>query len=149
MQKQLIAVLVACIGMSSSTLAGAGLFSAKRAVIAIVADELYVGEAEGYLSGAGTLSIHSQKRPELLCVGDFTSSAKLGGQGQLQCNDGATATFQFKRLTTYTGYGTGIFSRGAMSFAYGLTHEEVGPYLQMPAGKILRQSGTELALADL
>jgi hypothetical protein len=150
MQTKSIVLLAAYAAMlGSSSLAGADLFSAKRAVIAIVVDDLFVGEAEGHLSGAGTLAIRSQKAPGLTCVGDFTSSAELGGQGRLQCSDGATATFHFKRLTAFTGYGAGTFNRGTMSFAYGLTHEEAGPYLQMPAGKKLMRNGTELALADL
>src|SRR5450631_1645132 len=147
MKKILVTVLVACAGvLDSSSLAGADLFSAKRTVIAIVVDDLFIGEAEGHLSGAGTLVIHSQKSPGLTCLGDFTSSAELGGQGQLQCSDGAAATFRFKRLSAFSGYGVGVFSRGSMSFAYGLTHEEAGPYLQIPLGKKLMQNGTELAL---
>ena len=95
-------VLVACIGLASSAnLAAAELFSATRAVIAILADDLFVGEAEGHLSGAGTLAIHSQKDPALTCVGQFTSSAALGGSGQLQCSDGTIATFHFQRLSVF------------------------------------------------
>ena len=61
MRKVLITVLAACIGLAgSTTLAGAGLFSATGMVIALLADELFVGEAEGHLSGAGTVAIHSQ-----------------------------------------------------------------------------------------
>ena len=150
MRKILITVLVASIGLAGSpAVAGAGLFSATRMVIAILADDLFVGEAEGHLSGAGTLAIHSQKTPGLTCLGQFTSSAELGGSGQMQCSDGTTATFHFKRLTVFTGYGVGTFGRGAMSFAYGLTHEEAGPYLKLPEGKKLMRNGTEYALADL
>ena len=149
MRKILITVFAGCVGLAgSSTVAGAGLFSATGNVIAIVADDLYVGEAEGHLSGAGTLSIRSQKNPNLTCLGQFTSSAALGGAGQLQCSDGATATFQFKRLSAYRGYGVAIFSRGAMSFTYGFTPEEAGPYLKLPEGKKLTHTGTELALVD-
>lgn len=67
----------------------------------------------------------------------------------MQCSDGTTATFQFKRLSVFTGYGIGSFGRGVMSFAYGLTHEEAGSYLKLPEGKKLMRSGTDLALADL
>ena len=149
MRKILITFLAACIGLAgSTTLAGAGLFSATRMVIAIVADDLFVGEAEGHLSGAGTLAIHSQKNPALTCLGEFTSSAALGGTGQLRCSDGTTATFHFKRLSVFRGYGAGSFSRGAMSFAYGFTAEEAGPYLKLPKGKRLRHNGTELELVD-
>jgi hypothetical protein len=146
----LIMVLAACIGLAGpATLAGAGLFSATGMVIAILADDLFVGEAEGHLSGAGTLAIHSQKDRDLTCLGEFTSSALLGGVGQMHCSDGATATFHFQRLSVLRGFGVGSFTRGAMSFAYGFTAEEAGPYLNLPEGKKLSSSGKELTLVDL
>jgi hypothetical protein len=67
----------------------------------------------------------------------------------MHCSDGATATFSFKRLNIFRGFGVGSFSRGAMSFAYGLGAEEAGRYLTLPEGKRLRGNGTELALVDL
>lgn len=150
MRKILITVLAACIGLAgSTTLAAAGLLSATRMVIAILAGDLFVGEAEGHLDGAGTLAIHSQKDPALTCLGRFTSSAELGGSGEIQCSDGATATFHFQRLSVFRGHGKGTFSRGSMSFAYGLTHEEAGPYLKLPEGKKLMRNGTMFALVDL
>src|SRR5258708_11707875 len=113
LRKVLIAVPAACIGLAGSAPpAAAGLFSATGPVIAILAGELFVGEAEGHLSGAGTLAIHSQKNPALTCLGQFTSDAALGGSGQLQCSDGATAEFHFQRLTALRGYGGGAFSPG-------------------------------------
>jgi hypothetical protein len=150
MRKILITVFAACIGLAgSANLAGAGLLSATGVVIAILADDLFVGEAEGHLSGAGTLAIHSQKNSDLTCRGQFTSSAELGGSGQMHCSDGATATFHFQRLSIRRGYGVGSFSRGAMSFAYGLTAKEAGPYLKLPEGKKLASNGKELKLVDL
>ena len=150
MHKLLTTVLVACLGVvTAETVAHAGLLSAKGMVIAILADDLFVGEAEGHLSGAGTLAIHAQERPDLTCQGQFTSSALLGGSGQMFCSDGATATFRFQRLSVLRGYGSGNFSRGGMSFAYGLSAEEAAPYLTLPEGKKLAYKGTELQLADL
>jgi hypothetical protein len=150
MGRIVIMVFAACVGLAgSASLAGAGLLSATGVVIAILADDLFVGEAEGHLSGAGTLAIHSQKDPFLICLGQFTSGAILGGSGQMRCSDGATATFHFQRLSVFRGYGVGSFSRGAMSFTYGLTAEEAGPYLNLPEGKKLTYSGKELTLADL
>jgi len=150
MRKILITVLAIGSGLAAAaTLAGAGLFSATGAVIAILAGDLFVGEAEGHLGGAGTLAIHSQKNPGLKCRGQFTSSAELGGSGQMQCSDGATATFHFQRLTVFRGYGGGSFSRGSISFAYGLSAEEAGPYLKLPPGKKLTYNGKELELVDL
>ena len=143
-------VLATFIGMSGLVpVAVAGLFSATGAVIAIVGDDLFVGEAEGHLNGAGTLAIRSQKIPALTCVGQFTSSAQRGGSGELRCSDGATATFQFQRLSVYSGYGVANFSRGSMSFAYGFTPDDAGPYLKLPAGKKLKHTGTSLVLVDL
>lgn len=149
MRKILTTVLAACIGLAgSATPAGAALLSATGKVIAILAGDLFVGEAEGHLSGAGTLAIRSQKNPDLTCLGQFTSSAELGGSGQMHCSDGATATFQFQRLSVFRGYGVGNFSRGSMSFAYGFTADQAGPYLKLPEGKKLTRNGTELALVD-
>jgi hypothetical protein len=150
MHKVLITIAAACIGFAGSpTLASAGLFSATGTIIAIMSDDLFVGEAEGHINGAGTLAIRSQKNPNLTCRGEFTSSAELGGSGKLVCSDGNTATFQFKRLTVFRGHGTANFSRGAMSFAYGFAADEAVPYLKLPTGKKLKHNGTELALVDL
>jgi hypothetical protein len=154
MRKYLIAVLAACIGLAgSATAAAAGLLSATRTVIAILANDLFLGEAEGHLSGAGTLAIRSQRNPAVSCLGQFTSSAVLGGpgqgSGQMRCTDGTSATFHFQRLSVFRGHGGGSFSRGPMSFAYGLTAEEAGPYLTLPGGKKLTHNGTELELVDL
>lgn len=150
MRKTLITLFIAGLGLASSEgLVHAGLFSATGTVIAILADELFVGEAVGHLGGAGTFTIHAQKDPDLTCLGQFTSSAALGGSGHMRCSDGSAATFRFQRLSVLRGYGVGSFSRGAMSFAYGIGPEEAGPYLQLPAGKKLTRNGTELKLADL
>ena len=139
-----------CIGLAAAPLpAAAGLFSATGAVIAILAGELFVGEAEGHLNGAGTLAIHSQRDPGITCVGDFVSSASEGGAGKLRCNDGTQATFRFERLTILRGHGSGSFSRGAMSFVYGLTATEAARYLSLPAGKRLLHNGTALQLVDI
>ena len=149
MRKMRTVFLAACLGLAgSATPADAGL-SATGNVIAILAGDLFVGEAVGHLSGAGTLAIHSQKDPALTCRGQFTSSAELGGLGQMHCSDGATATFSFKRLNIFRGYGVGSFSRGAMSFSYGLSAEEAAPYLTLPHGKRLRANATGLTLVDL
>jgi hypothetical protein len=113
-----------------------------------MAGNLFVGEAEGHLNGAGTLAIHSQTNPALTCTGEFTSSAELGGKGQLRCSDGTTSTFKFTRLTLRRGHGTGSFGRGSMSFTYGLDVEEARPYLKLPKGKKLRRSGAGLELVS-
>lgn len=150
LRKILFAAIAGCIGLAGPAApAAAGLFSATRAVIAIVDGELFVGEAEGHLDGAGTINIHSQRNPALICLGEFTSSAKSGGNGNMRCSDGATAIFRFQRLSVYRGHGTGVTSRGLMSFVYGLSAEEASPHLQMPGGKKFSPAGTELTLVDL
>src|SRR4051812_18207459 len=98
-----VALSFALAGAAGS--ASAGLFSATGPVIAIIGGELFVGEAEGHLGGSGTLVIHAQKDPGMVCKGQFTSSSELGGSGSLQCSDGASAAFQFKRLSMLRGHG--------------------------------------------
>ena len=142
-----LAALAACIAIGGvAGPAGAGLLSAKGQVFAIVAGELFVGEAEGHLDGAGTLAIHSQKTPTLTCTGKFTSSAEHGGKGQMQCSNGNSATFRFKRLTLRSGHGTGTLSRGTMNFTYGLSAEEAQRYLKPPKNKQLKRDGSRLEL---
>jgi hypothetical protein len=150
MRKPWISIVAVCVGLAVPPSAtAAGFFSATALVIAILADELFLGEAEGHSDGAGTLTIHSQTTPDLTCVGQFTSSAELGGEGQLRCSDGSSATFHFQRLSMRKGHGAGSFSRGAMSFSYGLAADEAAPYLKLPKGKKLSYNGKELALVEL
>jgi hypothetical protein len=145
--RTLIAGLAACAALAAwPGVTAAALFSRTGPVIAIMANELFVGEAEGHLSGAGTITIHSQKDPALTCVGQFTSSAKLGGAGRLRCSDGTAGAYRFKRLTLEKGYGAGSYGRRSMSFTYGLTAEESGKYLKLPPGKKLGSDGKTLVL---
>lgn len=150
MHKLWVTGFATSIGLAGWTnLAVADLFSAKGPVIAILAGDLFLGEAEGHLGGAGTLAIRSQQNAAVSCHGQFTSSAALGGSGQIQCSDGATGTFHFQRLSVMRGYGTGSSSRGSMSFTYGLTAVESESYLNLPAGKMLADSGNKLELVDI
>ncbi|HYM27581.1 MAG TPA: hypothetical protein VET66_05500 [Steroidobacteraceae bacterium] len=145
--KAAVATLAACLALAGpATPTRAGLLSVTGDVIAIMAGELYVGTAEGHYDGSGTLAIRAQQRPTTTCSGEFTSSAELGGKGQLRCTDGAGASFRFDRLTILRGHGTGTFTRGPMSFTYGLSAEESRPYLLLPAGMRLGHDGTELVL---
>ena len=147
MRSILIISLAAFAGWA--TPADAGFFSSSGPVIAIFAGELFLGEAEGNLDGSGTINIHSSAKPGITCVGQFTSSAELGGAGSLHCSDSATATIKFKRLSIFRGYGTGISSRGTMSFTYGLNANESKPYLQLPSGTVLRLDVKDLVLVDV
>ena len=150
MYKMGVAGVAAAIGLAGWTnLAVADLFSAKGPVIAILADDLFLGEAEGHLGGAGTFAIRAQRNFAVSCLGQFTSSIALGGSGHMQCSDGATATFHFQRLSLRSGYGAGTFSRGSMSFTYGLTAVESESFLKVPPGKKLAHSGSKLALVDI
>jgi hypothetical protein len=126
-------VLLAALGAWTQS-ANAGLLSGKGPVIAILAGDRFLGEAEGRLDGSGTVWIQSQSKPELTCRGNFTSSAKLGGVGSLKCSDGITVNFNFQRLTLRRGHGAGSSSRGPMTFTYGLSPAESLAYLKLPPG---------------
>ena len=150
MHRMSIALLAASLGLAApANVAAGGLFSKTGPVIAIMANDLFLGEAVGHLSGAGTIAIHSQRNPDVTCAGEFTSSAELDGSGQMRCSDGATGTYQFKRLSLEKGYGIGSYGRHSMSFTYGLTLDESQPYLTLPPGKKLEHNGKTLALVDI
>lgn len=140
------ALLSGCTNQSGARM---GLFSATAPVIAILADDLFLGEAEGYASGSGTITIQSKLNADIRCIGQFRYTAGLSGSGQMQCNDGSVATFQFQGLSTLSGYGFGNSSRGPVSFIYGLTLEEAEKYLKVPDGKALRQREKNIELVPM
>jgi hypothetical protein len=140
----------ASIGLAGwANVAAEELFSKTGPVIAIMANDLFLGEAVGHLSGAGTIAIHSQRNPGVTCLGKFTSSAELGGLGQMRCSNGATGTYHFKRLTMEKGYGEGRYNQRSMSFTYGLTADESKPYLKLPSGRKLVHGGKTLELVEI
>ena len=120
--------------------------SSTAPVIAILGGELLVGEVTAHLAGWGTITLRSRSDPALTCVGEFSGTDALGDAGQLRCSDGASATFEFQRLSLRRGYGAGKSSRGALSFTYGLNAEESTPYLKLPPGQALSEDGTNLQL---
>lgn len=124
-----------------ASVAGAAIFSTTGPVIAIIAGELFLGEAEGELGGTGTIRIQSSPKATVACEGHFTFSAEHGDVGKMLCSDGVTATIQFKRLSLVRGYGTGSTSRGPMSFTYGLDATESVRYLALPPDKTLKLDG--------
>jgi hypothetical protein len=129
--------------------AEAGFFSSTGPVIAIFAGKLFQGEAEGNFDGSGTIMIQSNTKPDVTCSGQFTSSAELGGAGNLKCSDSSTSIIKFQRLSMFCGYGTGSSSQGPMSFTYGLSAVESKPYLKLPPGKALILDGKALLLVDV
>ncbi len=142
-----LGILALCIAFAGWTgIATAGLLSSTGPVIAILGGELLVGEVTAHLAGWGTIALRSRSNPALTCVGEFSATEALGDAGQLKCSDGASATFEFQRLSLRRGYGAGKSSRGPLSFTYGLTAEESVPYLKLPAGKALSLDDSNLQL---
>ena len=139
--------LALCLALAGWTgAADAGPLSSTGPVIAVLGGELLVGEVTAHLAGWGTIALRSRSDPGLTCVGEFSATDALGDAGQLRCSDGASATFEFQRLSLRRGYGAGKSNRGALSFTYGLTAEESAPYLKLPAGKALSQDDSNLRL---
>ena len=119
-------------------------FSSTSPVIAIFEGELLLGEATGHLGGWGTIALRAPSKAGLTCAGEFSYTEAAGDAGQLKCSDGAHAAFWFQRLSMMRGYGAGSPGGGALSFTYGLSAEDSAPYLQVPAGKELRNDGRAL-----
>lgn len=143
---------LASFALAGCTTAGGGrmgLFTASAPVIAIMYDDLFVGEAIGHIDYTGTIDMHSALDAGKRCVGEFRYTGSHSGVANLQCNDGTTARISFNALSMLSGYGYGRTTRGPVSFTYGLTPEEAGKYLTLPTGKKLvrRQSGP--ALVDM
>lgn len=114
-----------------------GLFTATAPVLAILHDDLFVGEAVGYMDRTGTIDLHSVVDTNLKCVGRFEYTGARTGVANVQCNDGADARLSFNALGPLSGYGYGKTSRGPASFTYGLSPEEAAERLTLPKGKKL------------
>jgi len=146
-KKRLLAGLALSIGLAGwAGHADAQMLSSTGPVIAILGGELLVGEATGHLGGWGTIALHSPAKAGRTCVGEFSHSEALGDSGELRCSDGASAAFRFTRLALRRGYGAGSSGVSALSFTYGLSAGDSGPYLKLPAGKELRGEGDTLEL---
>lgn len=144
----LIAGLSAFIGFSLfASAAHAQLFTSTGPVIAILHDNLLVGEATGHLGGWGTIALRSGAKAGLTCVGEFSNTDLLGDAGKLTCSDGTRASFWFKRLSLMRGYGASNAGRSVLSFTYGLTAEDSAPYLKLPPGRKLNMDGNILELS--
>jgi len=157
-RSQLTAAVLAVLCLSAlltgcSTRSGAriGFLSGTAPVIAIMQDELFVGEAERSVAGMGKIDVRSAADDSVRCVGRFGYTGALTGDGSLQCSDGSKATFSFNALSVLSGYGYGESSRGGgFSFTYGMTPEESTPYLVLPRGRnIERRKGGGLGLTPL
>lgn len=142
--------------LSSVSLAGCvtsggarmGLFSATAPVIGMLADDLLVGSAKGYLDRTGTIDVKSSVRADVRCVGEFKYTGSKTGRGELHCNDGNVAEFQFNALSSLSGYGYGHSAAGPFSFTFGLTPEDSAKYLKLPAGKRLERDGDSAKLIE-
>ena len=127
-------VMTGCANQSGARM---GLLSATAPVVAVMAGDLFAGEAEGYMNRTGKIEVHSINSPATRCMGHFAYQSQANGTGEMHCNDGATASFDFTALSMLSGYGIGTSTRGPFSFAYGLTPEEAKQYLTLPPTKRL------------
>jgi hypothetical protein len=114
-----------------------GLFSVTLPVIAILHDDLFVGEAVGYLDRTGTIDLRSVLDPKIKCVGSFRYTGLKTGLADMQCDDGAEAKLSFNALSAFSGYGFGSTPRGPASFTFGLKPDEAASHLTLPQGKRL------------
>ena len=125
------------------------LFSATAPVVAILYDDLLLGEAVGYMDRTGTISIQSAINPTLRCVGEFRYTGSRTGVANLRCNDGTEAKLSFNALSSLSGYGYGATSRGPASFTFGLTAEESSRYLTLPSNKQIIRTPEGPRLKDI
>lgn len=135
----ILAAALVLSGCANQSGAYVGASSVVAPVIAILQDDLFVGEAHGYFDRTGKLDLRSALDDSVRCVGQFAYTGAHTGAGSIRCNDGSEAQFSFNALTTLSGYGYGKSSRGAFSFTYGLTAHESTEYLKLPAGRALRR----------
>ena len=122
------------------------LFSVTLPVIAILHDDLFVGDVIGYLDRTGTIDLRSTLAPITKCVGSFRYTGPKTGLADMRCDDGAQATLSFNALSAFSGYGYGDTPVGPASFTFGLDPQEATSHLTLPRGKRLIQGPEGLRL---
>ena len=136
-------------GCANNSGASMGLFSATAPVIAILHDDLFLGEAVGYMDRTGSINMTSTVDADRKCVGQFRYTGSKTGVARVQCNDGAEGELTFNSLSVLSGYGYGRTSRGPASFTFGLTPEEASSYLKLPKGKRINKEPQGPRLVDI
>jgi hypothetical protein len=126
-----------------------GFFSVRVPVVAILHDELFVGEAVGYVDRTGTIEVKSVVDSADRCVGTFRYTGSDTGVVQLRCHDGSEARLSFEGLGAFSGYGQGNTRRGPASFTFGLDPAEAASHLKVPPDKKLVEGAEGLRLESI
>jgi hypothetical protein len=126
-----------------------GLFSVTLSVIAILHDELFVGEAVGHIDRTGAIGLRSVLDPNKKCVGSFRYTGSKTGLADMRCDDGVEAKLSFNALSAFSGYGYGSTLRGPASFTFGLSPKEAASHLTIPQGKKLVERTEGLRLESI
>jgi len=133
-------------GRASAEALRAGFLSVTLPVIAILDDELFVGEAIGYIDRTGTIELRSALDPRSKCAGTFHYTGLATGVAEMHCDDGLKAALSFRSLGPFSGYANGSTRRGPASFTFGLDPEEAALHLTVPPGKRLTEKRDGLRL---
>src|SRR5665213_619005 len=144
-----IALWVSTVGEAHAAEVHMGLFSVKLPVIAILHDNLFVGEAIGHLDRTGTIDLRSVIDPSVKCVGRFHFTGLKTGVADMKCDDKAEASLLFNALGVFSGYGAGSTPEGPASFTFGLEPVEAAKYLRLPNGKRLVEGPGGLRLDEV
>jgi hypothetical protein len=145
-----VSLLTACVNQPGVR---TGLFSTTAPAIAILHDDLFVGEATNYFDRTGRIDVRSTVDQDMRCVGEFTYTGAATGSGIMRCDRGVEARFSFNALSSSSAYGYGKTTRGpssSLSFTYGLTVDEAARYLKLPQGRTLeKKDNGQVALTPL
>lgn len=135
---------VAAVGVSACTTDGGGkmrLFTAEAPVVVLMVDDIFIGNAIGYMDRTGTIEMASTSRADVRCAGQFAYTGARIGRATLSCSDGMLASVTFNALSNLSGYGYGAAAGGPVSFTYGLSSAEAVQYLRFPPGLAADLSG--------
>jgi hypothetical protein len=125
------------------------LFTVTLPVIAILNDNLYIGEGVAHIDRTGSITLRSVVDPKDRCVGSFRFTSLETGLADMRCDDGVEAQLSFNALSVFRGYGSGSTLRGPASFTFGLSPEEAAVHLTVPQGKKLVQRTEGLRLESV
>ncbi|MCY7304626.1 MAG: hypothetical protein LH632_00450 [Rhodoferax sp.] len=113
------------------------ILASRASAAGVVAGRLLQGKAIFNRPRAGNIHLHSSDAPSLDCAGTLTMTATHSGVANLSCNDGQTVLVPFQLLGPMRATGRGRMGDAVFSLTYGLPPDMAGPYLGVPAGRLM------------
>lgn len=104
---------------------------------AVVHGQLLRGVAYYTQGRVGQVHLKTEEASQLACAGTMTLTGTQQGVAQMNCSNGQSVEVPFTLLGPLRATGRGRMGNADFLFTYGLPPEQAGPFLGLPAYRLL------------